>query len=201
MAGCITFALLMCGVVLSVSAQNKIPLLNFRDQVTEWRVTDKKNNLYAQFKSSMTLTIADNGKLKITEPTFSGDAGMKKIVSDGILALSDSGMLNLFKETGIKSAKLFLEQTGSQFDARIEAAAPTSDKAKKLHTSLKMLVEMGAILEGDDPSVVNFLKMVSVDNQNENVIIKASVPNSFVEEEVQKQIKIHEEAKTKAKSK
>lgn len=177
---------------------NKKPLYDLLDKMVDFREV-QQNNFYQPFQYSIAGTIDKDGKL-VTEgvPTFNGvDPKMQEIVKASVAAFSDSGMFKLLTDIQSKKVKITFVQDGNQFNVKLETEQESERKAKGLFNVFNIALGLGKNsissdiakeLKQNDPKraqreqvTLDLLSKANLRRDGSNIIIEATVDNSFAE--------------------
>jgi hypothetical protein len=194
--------------VNSDGVYNKMPLVDFRNELVEWR-KNPKNDIYSPFQYTLEGTLGADGKLIVEKaPTFSGPAEIQQIVKLAVASFSDSGMLKLLKDLKSKKVKLTFAQDGNQFFFRLETEQDTEKEARNIFNGINAVIEIGKIFvargieEETDPvnkpkeqGTLELLKLMQLKKEGNIIVIDAAVPNKIAEDMYQAHKKDLEEKK------
>lgn len=196
----------MAASVFYVSAQNshgidinKRPLREFGEKLKS-DIVSKKIDLSGPFLVELRGKLDDKGKLDVKSSSFTrteGDAALVEMVKNGILAISDAGFFQYLQSLQSKNLELLVEQTTTEFSAKIAVDQPTENSAKTFAVGFSTLLQLTKAQMGGPNATeaqkkdLALLKFITARAQDSSVIFSLIAPSieiqDLINEELAKQ--------------
>ncbi len=192
----------LAATVFSVSAQsdgielNKRPLRDFGTTLKS--DLDSKNIDFSRpFLVELRGKLNDKGKLDVKSSSFTrtdGDAALVEVVKNGILAISDAGYFKYLQSFQSPNFDLLVEQTTTDFAARIAIEQTDERRAKTFASAFSMMIQLAnAQKEGPNATAeqkkdLALLKFITARTQDNSVILSLIAPSKEIQDLIKEEL-------------